>query len=61
MSRSAPPLDEVVFPWNAAVTMTGPEGERAVVLCLSAVFDAIQALRADVRRLADVWDERKSE
>lgn len=37
-----------VFPWNDAIDMSADGGDRAVVLCLSAVFDAVEALRLDL-------------
>ena len=43
------PNTEPVFPWNDAISLTCDDSNRAVVICLSAVFDAIQALRADLR------------
>jgi hypothetical protein len=43
------PLDDVMFPWNDALAMTNGVAERATVICLNAVFEAIQALRADLR------------
>lgn len=47
-------LSDVVFPWNDMIDMTGGSEQRAIGICLSAIFDAIQGLRRDVRTAASL-------
>lgn len=41
-------INEPFFPWNDCIEMTTNDAGRAIVLALSAVFDAVMALRADL-------------
>lgn len=46
--------DEPTFPWSDAIDMTGGgDGQRAVVICLNAVFEATMAVRDELRGLRD--------
>ena len=52
--------EEPVFPWNDCISMTsGGSEQRAVVIALSAVFDAIQSLRWELaeRSISDSMTE----
>lgn len=43
-------IDDIRFPWNDMIDMTCGDGDgRVIGICLSAVFEAIQGLRRDLR------------
>jgi hypothetical protein len=44
---SEPTKNDPIFPWNECIDLTDGTN-RGVILALAAVFDAIQALRADL-------------
>lgn len=46
-------LDDVQFPWNDMIMLTTGE-DRGLGIALSAVFDAIQGLRRDLRVMASL-------